>query len=95
MPHGTDVGLSLREIVFGVDPDTAEKGHIHPTQFLAHVSCGKMAEWMKMPLGTEADLGPGHTVLDEVPAPAKGAQHAASYFRPMSIVATVAHISYC
>jgi len=29
---------------------------------------------MKTPLGTEVDLGPGHTVLDGVPAPAKVAQ---------------------
>jgi len=33
-----------------------------------------MAGWMKTPLGTEVDLGRGHIVLDEVPAPAKGAQ---------------------
>jgi len=25
-------------------------------------------EWMKTPLGTEVDLGPGHIVLDGVPA---------------------------
>jgi len=29
---------------------------------------------MKTPLGTEVDLGPGHIVLDGVPAPAKGTQ---------------------
>jgi len=29
---------------------------------------------MKTPLGTEVDLGPGHILLDGVPAPAKGAQ---------------------
>ena len=33
-----------------------------------------MAGWMKTPLGTEVDLGPGHIILDGVPAPAKGAQ---------------------
>jgi len=33
-----------------------------------------MAGLMKTPLGTEVDLGPGHIVLDGVPAPAKGAQ---------------------
>jgi len=34
-----------------------------------------MAGWIKStPLGTEVDLGPGHIVLDEVPAPVKGAQ---------------------
>jgi len=45
---------------------------------------------MKTPLGTEVDLGPGHIVLDGVPALAKGAQQPPS-FQPMSIVATVAH----
>jgi len=45
-----------------------------------------MAGWMKTPLGTEVDLGPGHIVLVGVAAPAKGAQQLPS-FRPMSIVA--------
>ena len=44
---------------------------------------------MKTPLGTEVDLGAGHIVLDGVPA-----QQPPS-FRPMSIVATVADLSYC
>ena len=69
------VGLGLRDIVFDVDPATLrEKGTPTLTQFLAHVYCGQMAGWMKTPLGTEVDLGPGHIVLDGVPAPAKGAQ---------------------
>ena len=70
-----------------------EKGTPTPTHFLAHVYCGQMAGWMKTPLGTEVDLGPGHIVLDGVPALAKGAQQPPS-FRSMSIVATVAHLSY-
>jgi len=53
-----------------------------------------MAGWMKTMLGTEVDLGPGHIVLDGVSAPAKGAQQP-PYFWLMSIVATVAHLSYC
>jgi len=65
-----------------------------PTQFLAYVYCGQMAGWTKTPLGTEVDLGSAHIVLDGVPAPAKVAQHPPS-FRPMSIVATVGHLSYC
>jgi len=48
---------------------------------------------MKMPLGTEVDLSPDHIVLDGNPL-AKGAQQPPS-FRPMSIVATVSHLSYC
>jgi len=46
-----------------------------PTQFLAHVGlyCGQTAGWMKTPLGTEVDLGPGYIVLDGDPAaPRKG-----------------------
>jgi len=42
---------------------------------------------MKTPLGTEVELGPCHIVLDVVPA--------APFFRPMSIVTTVAHLNYC
>ena len=45
-----------------------EKSTPTTTQFLAHVYCGQMAAWMKTPLGTEVDLGPGHIVLDGVPA---------------------------
>jgi len=49
---------------------------------------------MKTPLGTEVDLGRGHIVLDGVP-PLRERGTAAPSFRPMSIVATVAHLSYC
>jgi len=55
--------------------------------FSANVYCGQTAGWIKMPLGTEVDLGPGHTVLDGASSsPQKGAQQLLS-FRPMSIVA--------
>jgi len=40
------------------------------------------------------DLGPGHIVLDGDPAPCERDTTAPS-FRLMSIVATVAHLSYC
>jgi len=33
-----------------------------------------MAGLIKMPLGTEVGLGPGHIVLDGNPAPSEGAQ---------------------
>jgi len=40
------------------------------------VYCGQMAGWIKMLVGTEVDLGPGHIALDGDPAPPppKGAQ---------------------
>jgi len=47
-----------------------------------------------MPLSTEVDLSPGHIVLDGDSAPRERGTSAPS-FRPMSIVATVAHLSYC
>jgi len=38
------------------------------------VYCGQTVGWIKMPLGTEIDLGPGDIVLDGDPAfPRKGA----------------------
>jgi len=41
MPLGTEVGLSLCDVVFDVNPATPrKKGHTTLTQFLAHVYCG-------------------------------------------------------
>ena len=51
-----------------------------------------------MPLITEVDLGPGHIVLDRVQALRKRGTAApifSAHFRPMSIVATVAHLICC
>ena len=64
-----------------------EKGHTHPTQLLAHVYCGQTL------LGTEVDLGPGHFVLDGFPAIRERDTAVPPSFRPMFIVATVAHRS--
>ena len=69
-----------------------EKKHTTPTQFLALVYRGQTAGWMKTPLGTEVDLGPGHIVLNGVPA-LRAWGTAAPLFWSMSIVATVAYFS--
>jgi len=50
-------------------PSSPEKKATAPAQFLAHVYCDQTAGWMKTPLGTEVDVGPGHIVLDGDPAP--------------------------
>jgi len=95
MPLGTEVGLGPGDFCVPWGPNYPQKkGHTHPTQFLAHVYCGQTAEWIKMPLGTEVELGAGHIVLVGSQLSAKGAQHP-PLFQPMSIVATVAHLSYC
>ena len=68
----------------------------HSPQFLAHVYCGQTAVCIRIPHGTEVGLSLGDIVLDGDQAypPAKGAQQPSSFW-PMSIVATVAHLSYC
>ena len=43
--------------------------------------------WIKMKLGTEVGLDPGHTVLDEDSAPPKKGGHSLPSFRPMPVVA--------
>jgi len=66
------------------------------THFLAHVYCGQTDGWMKTPLGTEVDLGPGHIVLDGVPALREtGTALPPPFSLPVSIVTTVAHLRYC
>jgi len=55
------------------------------TQFLAYVYCGQTPGCIKMPLGTEVNVGPGDVVLDGVAAPSK--RDTAPSSRPMSIVA--------
>jgi len=40
-------------------------------EFSAHVCCGQMAAWIKMPLGMEIGLGPSDFVLDDDPAPSQ------------------------
>jgi len=95
MALGMEVGLGPGDFVFGGDPATpGTEGTPTTTQFLAHIYCGQTARWMKTPLGTEVDLGPRHIVLDGVPA-LRETGTAPPSFRPMSIVATVAHLSYC
>ena len=95
MPFGMEVGLGPGDFVFDGDAATlSKKGTPTLTQSLAFVYCGQTAGWMKRPLGTEVDLGPGHVAPDGVPSPAQGAQQPL-YFRPMCIVSTVAHLSYC
>ena len=69
-----------------------------PHQILAHVYCGQKPKrldgsWMKTPLGAEVD-----NVLDGVvgvPASRERGRTPPPSFRPMFIVATVAHLSYC
>jgi len=95
---GTEVNLGPGNVVLdGVAAPPPNR--VTGPQFSVHVYCGQTAGWMKTPLGMEVDLIPGHIVLDRNPAlpspsPRKGHSSPPS-FRPMFIVATVAHLSYC
>jgi len=56
-------------------PSKRGNGTAQPS--LAHLYCGQTVGWIKMKLGTEVGLGPGHIVLDRDPAscPQKGHSH--------------------
>jgi len=49
--------------------------------FVTLVYCGKTVGWIKMPLGTELGLGPGHIVLDRDPGTSTERGTAALHFR--------------
>ena len=84
-----EIGLDTSDVVLdGMPP----KRGTAPPQFSAHVYCVQTAGLMKTPLGTEVDLGSAHIVLDGDPAPPRKGRISPS-FRPMSIVATIAHLS--
>ena len=67
------VGLGPGHIVSDGDSSLPKKEGAQPP-FSAHVYCGQMAGWVKLPLGIEVGLGPGDIVLDGDPAPPKRAQ---------------------
>jgi len=76
LPPCTEIGLCPGHIVLDGDPAPhPQKGHGNPplSQFTdataAYVYCGQMARWIRMPLVSEAGLGPGNIVLDGDPAP--------------------------
>jgi len=50
------------------------------------VYCGETVGWIKMNLGMEVGLGPGHTVLDGDPAPSSKKAQPFNFW-PLSIVA--------
>jgi len=93
MPLGMEEA-SVQETLFDGDPAPPDTKGTDPTQFLAHVYCRQTAGWMKMLL-VQVDLGPGHIVLDGNPAPLRKGYSSPPFFWPMSIVATVAYLSYC
>jgi len=97
---GMEVGLGPGHTVLDGDPTPLPKNGVTapPKMGIApnfwFMSRDQTAGWMKTPLGTEADLSPGHIVLEGAQFPREMGRAAPTYFRPMSIVTTVAHLSY-
>jgi len=85
-----EVGLCPGQIVLDGDPAPFPKKGAH-LQFLAHVCCGQMAGWIKVPLGTMVGFGLGNVVLDADPASPQKGTH--PNFQPMSVVAKRSPIS--
>ena len=62
------VGLGTGHIVLdGHHLPLSQRGTA-PPQFSAHICCGRMAGWIKMPFGMEGGFGPCDLVLDGDPA---------------------------
>jgi len=57
------------------------------------VYCGQTVGWIKMPLGSEVELGPGHIVLDGDPTPPHTKGNSSLQFSAMSIVVKWSPIS--
>ena len=73
MPLGMEIGLGPGHIALdGVGdrwgPSSPQKVG-HSPQFSAYVYCGQTVGWIKMALGMEVGLVPGHIALDGDPAP--------------------------
>jgi len=78
-----------RRLCVRLGPSSPKKGAQPP--LFDHVYCGQTAGWIKMPLGMEAGLGPGHIVLVQLPP--KGAQPP-QFSAHVCCGQTVAHLSY-
>jgi len=68
MKLGMQVALALAALDWDPGP-LPKRGPAPPPQFSAYICCGKMALWIKMPLGRKVGLDPSDIVLDGDPAP--------------------------
>jgi len=93
---GVQIVLGPSIIVLDEEPAPPPQRDTSP-QFSAHICCGQMAGWIKMPLGRELGLGPSNIVLDRNPAPLhrKGGTASPQCSANVYCGQTVAHLSYC
>jgi len=67
MKLGVQIGLGPGHIMLDGDPAPPKWAQL--PNFSAHICCGQMAGWIKMPLRMQVDLVPGDFVLDGDPTP--------------------------
>jgi len=67
MKLGIQVGLGPGHIVLDGDP-ALPPPKVHSAPLSAHICCGQMAGWIKMPLGMEVGLNRSDIVIDGEPA---------------------------
>jgi len=53
-----------QQTVLDGDRAPPQQGGTAALYFSANVYCGQTAAWIKMPLGMDVGLGPGHVMLD-------------------------------
>jgi len=82
--------------MWGPSPHPQKGGGAPSREFSAHIYCSQTAECIKLALGMEVGLGPGHIVLDgdQLHSP-KGGQLPPPNFRPIFIVAKRLDASRC
>jgi len=93
MKLGMQVGLGPGHIVLDGDPAPPPKGA--QPQFSAHICCGQMAGWIKMPLGMQVGLVPGDFVTWGPSSPPKKGGRAPQFSADFYCGQRVAHLSYC
>jgi len=94
MALGMEVGLGAGHIVLDGDPAPSPKRGQSPPIF-GQCPLWPNAGWTKMSLSMEVGLDPGDFVFDgDLASPRKKTQPPRSFW-PLSIVATVAHLSHC
>jgi len=96
MPLGREVCVSPSDIVLHGDPAPLSQKGVEPPILGPYLLWPWPNGWMNQDATwyTEVDLSPGHIVLDRDPAPPRKGHSNSPSFRPMSVVATVAHLSY-
>jgi len=95
MPLGMEVDLGLRDIVFDVDPATRQK-MAHPPHPIFRPCLLWPNGWMDEDAAWYGSRPrPRPHCTRQGPSSRERGTAAPPHFQPMSIVATVAHLSYC